>query len=332
MLCGLLRLVRTGAYGAMGPASAAVVAVSVAACGSSAGSTHLSPPRDRPASAAKSAVPTVLVLTQTLGYHHMSISTAMATVRGIASRDGRYRVVFLASAAQLTPAALRHAAAVMFLLTTGELPIDAADKRALVAFVRRGGGLIGFHSATDTFHHWAVYKEMIAAEFSHHPHPSTQRVIVTDHSTPATHALPASFPIHEEFYAFKPDPRPRVRVLAELDTGPGGRTVRWSGAGASGAVACTTTRWGTSPPHGTTGTNAPSCRAGSCGRLAWLARRVAQRRAPPTAATSCWERAADVDVGHDLRPEAHLHARANSQLRTSPGVVLGATSFAAPLV
>jgi type 1 glutamine amidotransferase len=171
---------------------------------------------------AKPAVPTVLVLTQTLGYHHMSIPTAIATVRGIAARSGRYRVVFLASAAQLTPAALRHAAAVMFLLTTGELPMDAADKRALVAFVRGGGGLIGFHSATDTFHHWAAYKEMIGAEFSHHPHPSTQRVIVTDHSTPATHALPASFLIHEEFYVFKHDPRPHVHVLAELDTGPGG--------------------------------------------------------------------------------------------------------------
>jgi type 1 glutamine amidotransferase len=47
-------------------------------------------------------------------------------------------------------------------------------------------------------------------------------VIVTDHSTAATHALPASFLIHEEFYVFKHDPRPHVHVLAELDTGPGG--------------------------------------------------------------------------------------------------------------
>jgi hypothetical protein len=130
--------------------------------------------------------------------------------------------VFLASATQLTPVALRHAVAVMFLLTTGELPMNAADKRALVAFVRGGGGLIGFHSATDSFHHWAAFKEMIGAEFSHHPHPSTQRVIVTDHSTPATHALPASLLIHEEFYVFKHDPRPHVHVLAELDTGRGG--------------------------------------------------------------------------------------------------------------
>jgi type 1 glutamine amidotransferase len=206
----------------MGPA-AVTVAVLIAACGVSASSTHSSPPPGRRASVAKPAVPTVLVVTQTLGYHHMSIPAAMATVRGIAVRSGRYRVVFLASAAQLTPAALGHAAAVMFLLTSGELPVDAADKRALIGFVRGGGGLIGFHSATDTFHRWAAYKEMIGAEFSHHPHPSTQRVIVTDHSTPATHPLAASFLIREEFYAFKHDPRPHVHVLAELDTGPRGQ-------------------------------------------------------------------------------------------------------------
>lgn len=198
------------------------MAVAIVACGSSANSTHSSARPADPAPVGKPAVPTVLVLTQTLGYHHMSIPSAMATVRGMAARSGRYRVVFLTSAAQLTPAALRHAAAVMFLLTTGELPMNVADKRALVAFVRGGGGLIGFHSATDTFHHWAAYKDMIGAEFSDHPPPSSQRVIVTDHATPATHVLPPSFRIHEEFYIFKHDPRPHVHVLAELDTGPGG--------------------------------------------------------------------------------------------------------------
>ena len=212
----------------IGPLAVAAMAVPIAACGPPAGSSQSRALSARPASGPKSAVPTVLVLTQTLGYHHLSIPTAMATVRAIAARSRRYRVVFLSNAAQLTPAALRHAAAVMFLLTSGDLPIGGG-KRALVAFVRRGGGLIGFHSATDTFHHWAAYKDMFGAEFSHHPHPSTQRVIVTDHSTPATHALPGSFPIHEEFYVFKHDPRPRVHVLAALDTGPSGpdRPLAW---------------------------------------------------------------------------------------------------------
>lgn len=200
-------------------AAALLTAVVIAACGSGGAST----------SASRGASPrrTVLVLTQTKGYHHASIPAAGAALRRLAARDGRYRLVFLPSAAQLTPAALRHASAVVFLLTTGELPMNASDKRGLVAFVRRGGGLVGFHSATDTFHHWDAYKRMIGAEFSHHS-DANGRVIVEDRDTPATRRLPRAFTIHEEFYVFTHDPRPHVHVLARLDThGGADRPLVW---------------------------------------------------------------------------------------------------------
>ncbi|MFZ0388008.1 MAG: ThuA domain-containing protein [Solirubrobacteraceae bacterium] len=159
----------------------------------------------------------MLVLTQTLGYHHASIPAAKAALRRIAARDGRYRLVFLPSATRLTPDALAHASAVVFLLTTGTLPLTPVDKRALMAFVHRGGGLVGFHSATDTFHHWPAYIKTMGAEFSHHPSPSTQRVSVVDRTTPMTRELPKSFRIHEEFYVFSHDPLSRLHVLVRLD-------------------------------------------------------------------------------------------------------------------
>ncbi len=180
----------------------------------------------------------MLVLTQTLGFHHASIPSAIDALRRVAARDGRYRVVFLATASSLTPSALKHAAAVVFLLTTGELPLSPSGKRALVAFVDDGGGLVGFHSATDTFHHWPGYIRLIGAEFSYHPLPSTERLIVEDRGTPATRALPASFTIHEEFYVFKRDPRPRVHVLVRLDTHSGGpdRPLVWCRRSGRGRV------------------------------------------------------------------------------------------------
>jgi type 1 glutamine amidotransferase len=199
-------------------AAIALVAVSLAACGVSPGVLHSGAASSR----ATGQTRTVLVLTQTLGYHHASIPAAIAAVRRVAARDGRYRVVFLRTAAALTPTVLKHAAAVVFLLTTGELPLNASDKTALVRFVRSGGGLVGFHSATDTFHYWPAYIAMMGAEFSDHPAPSTRRVVVEQRDTPGMRTLPSSFTIDDEFYVFKRDPRPHVHVLVRLDTGPHG--------------------------------------------------------------------------------------------------------------
>jgi hypothetical protein len=180
----------------------------------------------------------VLVLTQTLGYHHASIPWAVDALRRVAVRDGRYRVMFLPSASVLTRTALKGAAAVVFLLTSGELPLSPSEKQALVAFVHDGGGLVGFHSATDTFHHWPAYITMIGAEFSYHPLPSAERLIVEDRNTPATRALPKSFTIYEEFYVFRHDPRPHVHVLVRLDTPRGGpdRPLVWCRRSGSGRV------------------------------------------------------------------------------------------------
>src|SRR5689334_12464359 len=131
-------------------AAGVTVALVIAACGGSGGASGT-----RVASFASTARPTrtVLVLTQTLGFHHASIPWAIAALRRVAARDGRYHVVLLPSAANLTPHTLTRAAAVVFLLTTGELPLSPTEKRALLDFVSHGGGLVGFHSATDTFHH-----------------------------------------------------------------------------------------------------------------------------------------------------------------------------------
>ena len=232
---------RPGSRGTLGSLTAvAVVAVvlGLAACGgsSTSGASRTSGPTRTSGTAATSGASNgsqsgtgaasgrhlrkVLVLTQTLGYHHASIPTAKATLSRIAARSGRYRLVFLSSATKVTPQALAHASAVVFLLTTGELPMTPTDKRALVAFVHRGGGLVGFHSATDTFHHWPAYIAMMGAEFDHHPAPSTQRVAVVDRDTPATRSLPRTFSIHEEFYVFSHDPLSRLHVLAELDGRP----------------------------------------------------------------------------------------------------------------
>jgi len=203
----------------------------IAACGGVAASSV------RSAAAPAARRLNVFVLTETRGFHHASIPWGVDALRRLASSDGRYRLTFLSTAAAL-PSALRGASAVVFLLTSGELPLSTAGKQALTAFVRRGGGLVGFHSATDTFHHWQGFINLIGAEFSHHPVPSTQTVLVEDRTSPATRTLAARFSIHEEFYVFKHDPRRSVHVLARLDTGAHGpdRPLVWCRRAGSGRV------------------------------------------------------------------------------------------------
>jgi type 1 glutamine amidotransferase len=181
---------------------------------------------------------TILVLTQTLGYHHASIPDAVAALKRFGAVDRRLRFRFLPGAQALNASSLHGAAGVVFLLTTGDLPLSPAGKLELIRYVQRGGALIGFHSATDTFHHWPAYIALIGGEFVHHALPSTRRVIVEDRANPATHTLPASFRIHEEFYEFRHDPRRHAHVLVRLDTGPGGpdRPLVWCRRAGQGRV------------------------------------------------------------------------------------------------
>jgi type 1 glutamine amidotransferase len=169
----------------------------------------------------------VLVVTQATGFVHDSIPAALRLARELGRRSPDYDVAPLAGARQLTAARLRGADAVAFLNTTGDLPVHRA---ALQAFVRRGGGLLGTHSATDTLHGWPGWAGMLGGEFRMHPPLGPGRLIVEDRSHPATRTLPRRFEVVDEFYAFVRDPRCCSHVLVRQDTGRGGpdRPIVWS--------------------------------------------------------------------------------------------------------
>src|SRR4051794_24712017 len=86
----------------------------------------------QPASAAQKRV---LMVTEARGYVHESIATTAALIRRLGGRSREYDVVPLRGAAALTRKRLRHADAVVFAHTTGELLLP--DRDALLRFVRR---------------------------------------------------------------------------------------------------------------------------------------------------------------------------------------------------
>jgi len=166
----------------------------------------------------------VLVVSEARGFVHDSIPDAVSFFRTLGRRSPRFDVVALRGAAGLTRARLRRADAVVFANTTGELPLP--NRGALLRFVRQGGGLVGTHSASDTFHSWRAWGPLIGAEFQRHGTPAEGRLVVEDRSHPATSRLPRAFRITEEFYEFTSSPRRRANVLVRLDPSSVGDELR----------------------------------------------------------------------------------------------------------
>src|SRR3954451_195297 len=157
--------------------------------------------------------PTVLVVSETAGFHHDSIPAQQAVLRSLRG----LRVVVLPRVAQLTAAPLRGARAVVFASPSGEPRFSATARRALLRFVRDGGGFVGTHSASDTFARWPGYVRLLGTTFSRHDPLGPGRVIVTDRRSSITGPLPVSFATVDEFYRFRSKPK-GAHVLLAADT------------------------------------------------------------------------------------------------------------------
>jgi type 1 glutamine amidotransferase len=135
----------------------------------------------------------------------------------LAASTGQFSVEATEDVASITRASLASHDVLFFALTTGELPLDADQKSAILDFVSGGKGFLGVHSATDTLYEWPEYGGLVGAYFKEHPWTQSAGVIVEDEGHPATAGLGGRFTINEEFYAFRENPRPRVHVLLRLD-------------------------------------------------------------------------------------------------------------------
>lgn len=157
------------------------------------------------------------MLTATAGFRHDSIQAARQAMSEMASRTGTFTVSATENVSDVTAARLASTDVLMFALTTGELAFDADQKAAIVAFVNRGAGFIGIHSATDTLYQWPEYGRLVGAYFKEHPWTEEATVTVDDRAHPISAGLGASFRLLEEFYTFQQNPRPSVHVLLSLD-------------------------------------------------------------------------------------------------------------------
>ncbi|MEK7474091.1 MAG: ThuA domain-containing protein [Candidatus Coatesbacteria bacterium] len=190
------------------------------------------------AATAKPARPhRVLVFTLTRGFRHGSIAAGAKAFELLAQSTKAFRVTVSDDIAVFEPARLKAFDAVVLMNTTGELFLppnlsklapkaqekararDAALKASLLAFVRRGNGLVGVHAATDCWYEWPEFGVMMGGWFNGHPWHEKVGVAIEDPAHPLVAAFGGQgFDVYDEIYTFRaPWSRRNVRVLCTLD-------------------------------------------------------------------------------------------------------------------
>ena len=91
--------------------------------------------------------------------------------------------------------------------------LTPAREKGLIEFVRGGGGLVGIHSATDSFRGSHAYLEMLNGEFLTHPHHHEFPVSIADKTHYLTTRMP-DFSIYDEMYQLQGFDPSQATVLA----------------------------------------------------------------------------------------------------------------------
>lgn len=196
-----------------------------------------------PAAVAADPPKNLLVVTVTKGFRHGSIPTAEAVIGSLAERHARLNVEFARTDADLAEkmAAGRLSAydGVVFANTTGELPLP--DKEAFMDWIKSGKGFVGMHSASDTFHQFRPYIEMIGGEFQTHGPQVEVHVFNEDPAHAACNHYGPDFRIRDEIYILKSFHRDQVHGLLTLGHHPntlipGDYPIAWSKTFGEGRV------------------------------------------------------------------------------------------------
>jgi uncharacterized protein len=168
----------------------------------------------------------ILVVGETKGFEHDSISDGMVAIYDMGRESGLWDATLRTDAELITKKNLGRNAknldyfdALVFVSTTGELDLDDSQKKDMMSFIKEDGkGFVGVHAALDTNYNWGEYGEMIGGWFDQHPWMTFNAPIINeDPSFPAVRHFPRSFVKYDEIYQPKDWSRERVNVLLSLD-------------------------------------------------------------------------------------------------------------------
>jgi len=102
---------------------------------------------------------------------------------------------------------------VIFANTTGDLPLPDLD--GFVNWVKAGHAFIGMHSASDTFHKFDGYKQLLQGQFQTHGKQVPADLVAADTAHPANGGIGEKWDIkQEEIYEFKESSHDRAKLRA----------------------------------------------------------------------------------------------------------------------
>jgi type 1 glutamine amidotransferase len=186
-----------------------------------------------PQPAGEPAKARVLFLTQSAGFQHGSVrrpetqlAPAEIAMIQLGEQTGLFEVhATQDAAADFTRDNLQNYDVVMFYTTSRPGEADPSIAKADLEYflnewlTQKGHGFIGFHSATDTYHTYEPYWDMIGGTFDGHPWGSKTTVTISVHDTssPMMQPFGPEFEIQDEIYQYKNWQPEKVHVLASLN-------------------------------------------------------------------------------------------------------------------
>ena len=168
----------------------------------------------------------ILVIGQTKGFEHDSISDGMAAIYNMGRETGLWEATLRTDTELITKKdlarntkTLDYFDALVYVSTTGELDLDESQKKDMMSFIKDDGkGFVGVHAALDTNYKWPEYGEMIGGWFDQHPWGTFNAPIINeDRDFPAVRHFPPTFLKYDEIYQPKEWSREKVHVLLSLD-------------------------------------------------------------------------------------------------------------------
>lgn len=161
---------------------------------------------------------------------HASVSHALAVIERLGYESGAYDTFIRTDSHIIAERPLRTTGEpasggpslanvdAIFFLGHRDVPIDAEQQAALLAFVRSGKGFVAAHTATTAMLDWPEFGGLLGGRYDGHPWGTSYGTVINeDPEFPATKHLPATFNFTDEFYQSAEFSRERSRVLLRLD-------------------------------------------------------------------------------------------------------------------